>query len=55
MNWKSYVISGAVFAVAYAVSHDYFFAGVNGFAVFYWLHMAEQKSEKEHANAEAGG
>jgi len=48
--WKAYLISGTVFAVAYALTRDYFFSAANGFGVFYLAYTREQKSE-QHAQA----
>ncbi len=54
MMLKPFVISAVVFAVCYAISHDYFFSGVNGFGAFYIVHYLEKKSEQERANMEVG-
>jgi hypothetical protein len=52
--WKPVVISGVVFALCYAVSHDYFFSGVNGFGAFYIVYYLEKKAEQKRANLEVG-
>jgi hypothetical protein len=55
MMWKPYVISCAIFAVVYFITHDNFASYANGFVSFYLLYKYEQKSEQQTvANAEVG-
>lgn len=51
VTWKAYALSSGVFAVLYWFTGDFFFSGVNGFAVFYWRYVVE---EREQANMEVG-